>query len=91
MAGGVRHPSRRPCRERREPPVAEPPLYLIALCEGRDCVPLTSLDNVPLTELEAVAFLALLAARLRAEGAIGRLVLLDGATRRIVARSRVWP
>ena len=70
--------------------MAEPPLYLIALCEGRRCVLLSVLDDAPLTEAEAVAFLALLAARLRAEGAIGRVVLLDGGTKRVVARCRVW-
>ena len=71
--------------------MAEPPLYLIVLCEGRTCVPLTSLGDAPLTEAEAVAFLALLAARLRAEGVIGRVVLMDGRNKRIVARRRVWP
>ena len=63
--------------------MAELPLYLIVVCEGGHCV--------PLTEAEAVAFLALLAARLRAEGAIGRLLLLDGGNRRVVARCQVWP
>ena len=69
----------------------EPPLYLIALCEGRACVPLANLADVPLTEAEAIAFLALLAARLRAKGHLGRAVLLDGRTKRVVARRRVWP
>ena len=71
--------------------MAEPPLYLIAVCEGRRCVLLSVLDDAPPTEAEAVAFLGLLTARLRAEGAIGRLVLLDGGSKRVVARRRVWP
>ena len=71
--------------------MAEPPPYLIVVCEGRRCVPFSALDDAPLTEAEAGAFLALLAARLRAEGAIGRLVLVDGRTKWVVARRRVWP
>ena len=71
--------------------MVEPPLYLIVVCEGHDCVPLSVLDDAPLTKLEAVAFLALLAGRLRAEGAIGWVALLDGRTKRVVARRRVWP
>ena len=71
--------------------MAEPPRYLIAVCEGRTCVPLRGLEDVPPTEAEAAAFLALVATRLRAEGAIGWVVLLDGRAKRVVARRRVWP
>ena len=71
--------------------MAEPPLYLIVVCEGRRCVLFSALDDAPLTEAEVGAFLALLARRLRGEGAIGWLVLLDGRTKRVVAQRRVWP
>ena len=68
-----------------------PPLYLVALCEGRACVPLTRLDDAPLTTADAVAVLARLARRLRDEGAVGLAVLVDGRTKRVVATRRVWP
>ena len=55
--------------------MAERPLYLIAVCEGRDCVPFSAFGDAPLTEAEAVAFLA----------------LLDAGNRRVVARCQVWP
>ena len=71
--------------------MAEPPRYLIAVCEGRTCRPLASPDDVPPTEAEAIAFLALVAARLRAQGAVGWAVVLDGRAKRVVARRRVWP
>ena len=68
-----------------------PPLYLVLLCEGGRCAPLLSFDDAPLAEAEAAAALAGLAARLRAGGAVGRVLLVDGQTRRRVATRRVWP
>ena len=46
--------------------MAERPLYLIAVCEGRDCVPFSAFGDAPLMEAEAVAFLALLSGRRQA-------------------------
>ena len=69
----------------------EPPTYRIALCEGNDCVPVLELDDAPATEAEAVALLARVAARLRAKGARGRVLLVDGRSKRVVAERRVWP
>ena len=68
-----------------------PPLYLVALCEGAACVPLTRLDDAPLTTADAVAVLAHLARRLRDDGAVGLLILVDGRTKELVATRRVWP
>ena len=68
-----------------------PPLYLVALCEGTSCVPLTRLDDAPLTRADTVTVLAGLARRLRDRGAVGLLVLVDGRTKQLVATRRVWP
>ena len=68
-----------------------PPAYLFAVCEGRRCVPVEELEAEWLSEAEAVAALGLLAARLRARGGVGRVVLADGRTGRVVATRRVWP
>jgi hypothetical protein len=67
------------------------PAYLFAVCEGRRCVPIEELEAEWLSEAEAVAALALLAARLRARGGVGRVVLVDGRTGAVVATRRVWP
>ena len=72
----------------------QPPAYAIVHCEGRRCVEVAALDDLAdetLAEAEAVAFLERLAARFRAAGAIGRLVLLDRQTGETVATRRVWP
>ena len=68
---------------------APPARYRLVLCEGERCVPLGALGGRSLPAAEAA--LERRAARLRAEGAIGRVVLLDGGTERVVARCRVWP
>ena len=68
-----------------------PPLYLVLLCEGDRCAPLLSFDDAPLAEAEAAAALAGLAARLRAGGAVGQVLLVDGHRRRVVATRRIWP
>ena len=68
-----------------------PPLYLVVLCEGRRCRPVQSLDDAPVAEADAVACLAGLATRLRAAGAVGHLLLLDGERKRVVAARTVWP
>ena len=74
--------------------MSQPPAYAILHCEGRRCVEVADLadlaDEAP-AEAEAVAFLERLAARFRAAGAIGRVVLVDRRTGDIVATRRVWP
>ena len=71
----------------REPP----PPYRVDVCDGAGCRPLLALDDAPVAEEEAVGFLAELARRLRAQGAIGRVRLCEPGTERVVATRRVWP
>ena len=65
------------------------PALVLAVCEGGRCVPVVPLPGVP--RAAAAGSLAELAARLRAKGALGRVVLLDGRTGAVVASRRVWP
>ena len=67
-----------------------PPKFLFLACEGRRCVPVMAVAAEAVTERQAVRLCGLLAAHLRRLGALGRLVLLDRAGRRLVAR-RIWP
>ncbi len=67
------------------------PGYAILVCEGRRCVPVLDLTGEPVAEGEAVAFLAEVAARRRALRALGRAVLVDGRSGRVVASLRVGP
>ena len=72
----------------------ERPAYAVAVCEGNDCVRVADLADLPggpPTEAQAVVFLARVAAHLRGTGKIGRAVLLDQRTGRVVATRRVWP
>jgi hypothetical protein len=70
--------------------MTEPPAYVVALCEGGTCLPVKDLAEAEPRE-ELVALLARLAERLRAVGAIGRVVVLDRRTGEVVAARRVWP
>ena len=65
------------------------PRYVIAVCEGAACVPAVPVPDVP--RAVAIGWLAELAARFRAKGRLGRVVLLDGRTGAVVATRRVWP
>jgi hypothetical protein len=65
------------------------PAYVLAVCEGGECVAIVPVPGVP--RATAVGPLAELAALLRARGAIGRLVLLDARTGAVVASRRVRP
>ena len=72
----------------------ERPGYVVAVCEGDDCVrvaDLGALPGGPPSVAQAVAILARLAAHLRGAGKIGRAVRLDQRTGRVVATRRVWP
>ena len=72
----------------------ERPAYAVAVCEGRDCVRVADLGTLPggpRSAAQAAVILARLAAYLRETGKIGRAVLLDQRTGRVVARRRVWP
>ena len=68
------------------PPAAP---YRFVLCEGERCVPLGALGERSLPAAEVA--LESRAARYRADGAIGQVVLVDGRTKWVVARRRVWP
>ena len=65
------------------------PGYVIAVCEGAECVPAVPVPDVP--RRVAVGWLDEMAARFRAKGLLGRLVLLDARTGAVVAGRRVWP
>ena len=69
----------------------EQPAYLILVCEGRRCLTVLDLTGEPVAEGEAVAFLAEVAARLRALRALGRVVLVEGRSGRQIASARVGP
>lgn len=69
----------------------EPPTYLVSLCEGDQCVPLFTIAETPVTVADLLPFLAELADRLRAKGAMGRVVVTDRQTGAIVAARQVWP
>ena len=68
--------------------MTEQPGYLILVCEGRRGVPVLDLTGEPVAEGEAVAFLAEVAARLRA---LGRAVLVETGSGRRIASVRVGP
>ena len=74
---------------------AEHPAYLVLVCEGRRdgrrCVPVRDFAGEDWTEADIVARLALRAARLRAVGGLGRAVVVDRRSGRVVARRRIWP
>ena len=77
-------------RDRRdEDDAGERAGYVIAICEGAECVPMLTLP--PVRRRVAVGWLGELAAGLRAKGVLGRVVLLDGRTGAVVAGRRVWP
>ena len=61
----------------------------IAACEGDRCVGLLDCGDDGRPRL--VAALGRLAARLRAEGRLGRLVLVDTRTGKVVAARPIWP
>ncbi len=71
--------------------MAERPVYLVFVCEGRRCVPIADLEDAAPTEADAVAVLAEVADRLRAMRALGRAVLIDGRSGRRIASVRVGP
>jgi hypothetical protein len=71
--------------------VPEPPTYLVSLCEGDRCLSLFNVDDVPVTVADLLPFLAELADRLRAKGAMGRVVVTEGQSGVVVASRRVWP
>ena len=67
-----------------------PPRSPVADCEY--CWPFGVADDERLADPAAAAeVLAQVAAWLRERGAIGRMVLVDGRTRQVVAARRVWP
>ncbi len=68
--------------------MTDQPAYIILVCEGRRCAPVLDLTGGPVAEGEAVAFLAEVAARLRA---LGRVVLIEGRSGRQIASARVGP
>ena len=68
-----------------------PPTYTILVCEGRRCVPVRDFVGETWTEAEIVVRLGLLAARLREIGGLGRVVVVERRSGRIVARRRIWP
>ena len=65
--------------------------FVILVCEGRRCAPVLDLTGEPVAEGEAAAFLAEVAARLRALRALGRAVLVEGRSGRQIASARVGP
>ncbi len=67
------------------------PTYLILVCEGRRCVPISDLRDVVATEAEAVMFLRQLAVRLRGMRVLGRAVLVEAGSGRRIASERVGP
>ncbi len=70
----------------------EPPRYLVAVCEGKHCVPLGAADDERLAAPATAAdFLVRVAAFLRRQGVMGRVVLVDGRSRAVVGARRVWP
>ena len=71
--------------------MAEQPAYLVLVCEGRRCVPVRDFAGEDWTEAEIVVRLALLAARLRKVGGIGRAVVVERRSGRVVAARRIWP
>jgi len=71
--------------------VTDRPVYLILVCEGNRCVPVRDVAGEAWTEAEIVARLGLLAGRLRKVEGIGRAVVVDRRSGRVVARRRIWP
>ncbi len=71
--------------------MTERPDYAILVCEGRRCVAVLDVTGEPVAEGEAVAFLREVAARLRALRALGRVVVVERRSGRVVASIRVGP
>ncbi len=65
--------------------------YAILVCEGRRCVAVFRFGDDEMTEADAVARLAEVAARLRALRALGRVVLVEGRSGQRIASARVGP
>ena len=88
--GAIRRDARRSAGQSSVPPAT--PRYRITLCEGHSCVPAADLDGrCPPTTADTRAALACQAARYRAMGAVGRLVLVEEGSGAVVASRRVWP
>ena len=66
------------------------PAYVVALCEGGSCLRMAEVAEAEPRE-EVAVLVARLAERLRAMGAVGRVVLLDRRMGEEVAARRVWP
>jgi hypothetical protein len=69
----------------------EPSRSVVSLCEGARCRPLLAIRATQAATVALLPFLAELADRLRAEGAMGRVVVRDRRTGAVVATRRVWP
>jgi hypothetical protein len=68
-----------------------PPTYTVLVCEGCRCVSVRDFVGETWTEVEIVVRLGLPAARLREIGGLGRVVVVERRSGRIVARRRIWP
>ena len=68
----------------------QPPVYVVAICDGSGCRELLSMDHTR-NRRHAVRRLVLMATTMRGRGVIGVLKLLESATGRVVATRRVWP
>ena len=68
-----------------------PSTYTVLVCEGRRCVPVRDFAGETWTGPEIVARLGLLATRLRKIGGVGRAVVVERRSGRVVARRRIWP
>ncbi len=71
--------------------MTERPASLVLVCEGRRCVRVRDFAGEAWTKTEVVARLALLVARLRKVGGLGRAVVIDRQSGRVVATRRIWP
>lgn len=71
--------------------MAEPvPFSLLLVCSGRQCLPLLTLPTAVVSEAEARGLMRRLAAHLRAQGGMGRVVLV-GPRGTKLATQGIWP
>ena len=67
------------------------PRYRLAVCDGPRCRDLAGVEDVDVGEAGVAAWLRDLARVMRERGVVGRLVVRDADSGRIVAAWRVWP
>ena len=68
-----------------------PPRHRLAVCDGPRCRDLVGVEDADVGEADVAGWLPDLARVMRERGIVGRLVVRDAETGRVVASRRIWP